>query len=151
MKTPLASKKSKSFLLEPIGYAQKGRIILDRKWEKALSGLEGFSHLIGLFWMDRAHPPDLLIRPKSRLKFPPIGFLATRTAHRTNPIGLTVLKLLKRKRNVLWVKGLDVWDGTPVLDLKPYTKREEAKGFQIPTWVKKLDSLETDPLRKYGT
>lgn len=151
MKAPNSPKNSKSFLLKPIGYTQKGRILLDRQWEKGLSGLEGFSHLIGLFWMDRAHEPDLLIRPKSRLKFPPIGFLATRTAHRANPLGLTVLKLLKRKGNVLWVKGLDVWDGTPVLDLKPYTKREEAKGFKIPDWVKKLDSLETDPLRKYGT
>lgn len=151
MKASRTPRNPNSLTLKPIGYAQKGRILLERKWEKALSGLEGFSHLIVLFWMDRAHQPDLLIRPKSRLKFPPIGFLATRTAHRANPLGLTVLKLLKRKGNVLWVKGLDVWDGTPVLDLKPYTKREAVQDWRLPAWVKKLDSLETDPLRKYGT
>lgn len=137
--------------LKPIGVVRQRRIVLNPKWAKGLKGIEGFSHVIGLFWMDRAHKPDLLIHPKSRMKFPDIGFLATRTAHRPNPIGLTVLKLLKRKGNVLWVKGLDVWEGTPVLDLKPYTLREEVKGFRIPAWIKKLDSLETDPLRKYGT
>ena len=137
--------------LKPIGVVRQGKIVIDPKWAKGLTGIEGFSHVVGLFWMDRAHKPDMLIKPKSRMKFPDIGFLATRTAHRPNPIGLTVLKLLKRKGNVLWVKGLDVWDGTPVLDVKPYTRREEVKGFRVPEWVKKLDALETDPLRKYAS
>lgn len=140
----------KSLVLKPIGTVRKGRIILDRKWAKGLTGIDGFSHVVGLFWMDRAHKPDMLIHPKSRMKFPDIGFLATRTAHRPNPIGLTVLKLLKRKGNVLFVKGLDIWDGTPVLDIKPYTKRE-IQGYRLPSWVKKLDALESDPLRKYGS
>lgn len=137
--------------IHPIGLTLQGKIYLDNQWAKGLTGIEGFSHLICVFWMDRAHKPDLLIKPKSRLKFPSIGFLATRTAHRPNPIGLTVVKLVKRQGNVLWVKGLDVWDGTPLLDLKPYTKRDYIKGFKIPSWVKKLDKLETDPLRKYGS
>ncbi len=136
--------------LKPIGKVHEGKIVIDSKWAKGLTGIEGFSHVVGLFWMDRAHKPDMLIHPKSRIKFPDIGFLATRTAHRPNPIGLTVLKLIKRKGNVLFVKGLDVWEGTPVLDLKPYTKRE-IQGYRLPGWVKKLDALETDPLRKYGT
>lgn len=139
------------FTLKPIGIVRQGKIVIDSKWAKGLTGIEGFSHVLALFWMDRAHKPDLLVRPKSRLKFPSIGFLATRTAHRANPLGLTVLKLLRHQGNVLWVEGLDVWDGTPVLDLKPYTKREAIQGWRIPGWVKKLDSLETDPLRKYGT
>ena len=137
--------------IRPIGCVRKGRIVIDPKWAKGLTGIEGFSHVIALFWMDRAHSPDMLIKPKSRLKFPTIGFLATRTAHRVNSIGMTVLKLVKIKGNLLWVKGLDVWDGTPVLDLKPYTKRDLMPGFHVPNWVKKLDSLETDPLRKYGS
>ncbi len=61
-----------------------------------------------------------------------------------------VMTLLKRKGNVLWVEGLDVWEGTPVLDVKPYTKRE-IQGYRLPAWVKRLDALETDSLRKYGT
>ena len=142
--------KMKSSSLKPIGQVQQGKIIIGRKWEKGLKSIDGFSHVICLFWMDRAHKPDLLIKPKSRLKFPSIGFLATRTAHRANPIGLTVLKLLKHQGNTLWVEGLDVWDGTPVLDLKPYTKRDFIKGCKMPAWVKKLDKLETDPLRRYG-
>jgi len=137
--------------LKPIGVVRQGKIVIDPKWAKGLTGLEGFSHIIVLFLMHKAHKPDMLIHPKSRLKLPDIGFLATRTAHRPNPIGLTVLKLMKRKGNVLWVKSLDVWEGTPVLDLKPYTLREDVQGFKVPKWVKKLDSLETDPLRKYAT
>jgi len=124
---------------------------VNSRWSKGLTGIEGFSHILAFFWLHQAHKTDLQISPKSRLKFPTIGFLATRTAHRPNPIGLTVLKLVRRKGHVLWVKGLDVWDGTPVLDLKPYTKRETVKGYRIPSWVKKLDALETDPLRKYGS
>ncbi|HVZ80081.1 MAG TPA: SAM-dependent methyltransferase [bacterium] len=143
--------KTKRSPLKPIGLALQGRILVDPKWAKGLTGLEGFSHILALFWMDRAHKPDLLIKPKSRLKFPSIGFLATRTAHRPNPLGLTVLKLVKHQGNVLFVEGLDVWDGTPVLDLKPYTKRDSVKGFKIPHWVRKLDKLETDPLRRYGS
>ncbi|HUO57078.1 MAG TPA: SAM-dependent methyltransferase [bacterium] len=142
---------TKSLSFKPIGYVREGKIVLNPKWAKGLKGIEGFSHILALFWMNRAHKPDMLIQPKSRMKFPAIGFLATRTAHRPNPISFTVLKLLKHKGNTLWVKGLDVWDGTPVLDVKPYTKREEAKSYRIPPWVKKLDKLETDPLRRYGS
>lgn len=137
--------------LKPIGIVRQGKIVIDPKWAKGLTGIEGFSHILAFFWMHKAHKPDMLIHPKSRMNFPDIGFLATRTAHRPNPIGLTMLKLLKRKGNVLWVKGLDAWEGTPVLDLKPYTLREEVKGFRVPGWVRKLDALETDPLRKYAT
>ena len=137
--------------MEPIGYVRKGRIVLHPRWQKGLSGLEGFSHILAFFWMHQAHPVRLQIRPKSRLKFPPIGFLATRTAHRPNPIGFTVLRLKKRRGNRLWVEGLDVAEGTPVLDLKPYTRREALKKFRMPAWVKKLDALETDPLRRYAT
>jgi tRNA-Thr(GGU) m(6)t(6)A37 methyltransferase TsaA len=143
--------KKNQTAMKPIGYVRKGRIVLDRRWEKGLKGIEGFSHILALFWMHRAHKTDLQISPKSRMKFPSIGFLATRSAHRLNPIGLTVLKLIRRKGCVLWVKGLDAWEGTPVLDLKPYTKREALKDYRMPAWVKKLDALETDPLRKYGS
>ena len=143
--------KIKKSPLKPIGIAIQGKIILNPQWAKGLTGIDGFSHILGVFWMDRSHKTDILIKPKSRLKLPAIGFLATRTGHRPNPIGVTVLKLIKHQGNVLWVKGLDVWDGTPVLDLKPYTKREFVKGFKIPSWVKKLDKLETDPLRRYGS
>lgn len=80
-----------------------------------------------------------------------IGFLAIRTPDRPNPIGLTVVKLLRRRGNRLWVEGLDAWSGTPVLDIKPYTRKDAIKTFRMPGWVKRLDKAETDPLRRYGS
>lgn len=64
---------------------------------------------------------------------------------------MTVVKLLKRKANVLFVAGLDVWDHTPVIDVKPYTQRDSIANCKIPGWVKVWDDVETDPLRKYAT
>ena len=140
-----------SFLVKPIGVIRKGRILLNRQWIKGLQGIEGFSHLLVFFWLHKTHKPDLLIHPKTGKSFPKIGFLATRTPHRPNPIGFTVVKLVKRRGRELWVECLDVWDETPVIDLKPYTKREWIKGYRIPSWVKRLDRLEKDPLRKYAS
>ncbi len=141
----------KTLTLKPIGRVQKGQIVVNREWSKGLTGLEDFSHVLAFFWMHRAHKTDLLIHPRNQGNLPLIGFLATRTPHRPSPIGFNVLRLVKRKGNVLWVEGLDVRDGTPILDLKPYTKRDSVKKFRMPSWVKKLDALETDPLRKYAT
>jgi len=87
------------------------------------------------FWLHRSHKPDLTLHPGTLKPFPRIGFLATRTPHRPNPIGFTVVKLIKRLDCALQVEGLDAWEGMPILDLKPYTKREWIKGFKIPQWV----------------
>lgn len=141
----------KHYFFRPIGHVRGQRIELHKRWTKALDGLEGFSHVIVLFWLDKARKADIRIHPKGIQQIPKIGYLATRTPHRANPIGMTVVKLAKRRGNVLWVKGLDAWDGTPILDIKPYTKREAVKNYRIPRWVKLLDQQETDPLRKYAS
>lgn len=120
-----------SITLHPIGRAGDGTIRLHKPWIKALDGIEGFSHLIVLFWLHEARTPDLKIHPKGVKRIPKIGYLATRTPHRANPIGATVVRLTKRRGAVLWVEGLDAWDGTPILDIKPYA--------------------ETDPLRRYAS
>ena len=118
---------------------------------KALDGIEVFSHVVVLFWLEKARKPDMKIHPKGIQQIPKIGYLATRTPHRANPVGMTIVKLLRRRGNVLRVRGLDAWDGTPILDIKPYTKREAIKNYRVPRWVKLLDRQETDPLRKYAS
>ena len=140
--------RPRNLSVKPIGFVRKGRIVLNRPWVKGLRGLEGFSHLLVFTWLHQAHKTDLLLKPKKGL--PPIGFLATRTPHRPNPIGFTVVKLVKRRGANLEVRGLDAREGTAILDLKPYTPREQLKGIRIPSWVEKLDRLENDPLRRYG-
>lgn len=143
--------RASNLRLTPIGEARSGTIELQNPWTKGLRGIEGFSHIIVLFWLHQARKPELLIHPRGNKLLPKIGFLATRTPHRPNPIGLTVVKLLRRRGRRLWVQGLDAWDGTPILDIKPYTKRDAIRRCRIPAWVRLLDKLETDPLRRYGT
>jgi tRNA-Thr(GGU) m(6)t(6)A37 methyltransferase TsaA len=137
--------------LTPIGRVRSGTIEVQKPWAKGLRGIEGFSHIIVLFWLHQAHEAELLIHPRGDKRLPKIGFLATRTPHRPNLIGLTVVRLLRRRGRRLWVEGLDAWDSTPILDVKPYTKRDSIRRYKIPAWVRLLDKGETDPLRRYGT
>ena len=137
-------------VLQQIGRVHAGAIRIHKRWAKGLEGIEGFSHILVLFWLRQARKPVLRIHPKGFKDLPKLGFLATRTPHRPNPIGVTVVRLLKRRGSRLWVEGLDAWEGTPILDIKPYTRKESVKRFRIPAWVHQLDRLETDPLRRYG-
>lgn len=137
--------------LRPIGSVHGGTIRLHKRWTKALDGIEGFSHLIVLFWLHEAHGPDLKIHPKGVKQIPKIGYLATRTPHRVNPIGVTVVRFSKRRGPILWVEDLDAWDGTPILDIKPYTKKDSIRRIRIPGWVRLLDKAELDPLRRYAS
>jgi len=139
-----------TFSIRPIGRVRGGSIRLHKRWSKALDGIEGFSHIIVLFWLDQAHKPDLRLHPKGIKHLPKVGYLASRTPHRFNPIGVTVVPLRARRLNILQVEGLDAWEGTPVLDIKPYTKKDSIRKLHIPDWVKILDKLEKDPLRRYG-
>ncbi len=138
------------FSFNPIGIVKGGDIVIDKKWTKALSGLEGFSHIIVLCWLGKAKTPKMIVRPKGLTRNTKIGFLATRTPHRANPIGMSVVKLVKRRGNYLMVDDLDAWEGTLILDVKPYTRRDCVQKFRIPGWVKKWDKRETDPLRRYA-
>jgi tRNA-Thr(GGU) m(6)t(6)A37 methyltransferase TsaA len=99
-----------------------GRIIVDDEFAPALEGLDGFSHIIVIFVFHRACGSKLRTVPPGQSR--PTGIFATRSPHRPNPIGMSVVRLLARSGPVLEVSGLDMIDGTPVLDLKPYTKRD---------------------------
>jgi len=137
------------FTPQPIGYIQspfketsaipkglgakhetEGVIELLREFEPGLTDIEGFSHLF-VFWVfDRADGFDLIAHPPTDEKRPH-GVFSTRSPRRPNPIGLTVVELLRRQGTSLHVRGIDMLDGTPVLDIKPY-----------------LSSIPTDQLRR---
>lgn len=108
--------------------------------EEALSGIEEFSHIVVLFWLERAEKPSRSrIHPEDRGDLPLVGYLATRTPNRPNPIAVTVVRLLRREGNVLEVQGLDAFDGSAVIDIKPYVEvvgpGEECR---TPSWLAKL-------------
>lgn len=102
----------------------------------ALTGIEEWSHLIILFWMDQlaGKPAPLTTHPRHRADLQEVGVFCARGPERPNPIGLAVVELLKRDRNVLTVKALDAYDGTPVLDIKPYDSYDAITGLRVPQW-----------------
>lgn len=112
------------------------RIELSSEYAAAVEGIEGWSHLIVLFWMhgvERDHIP-LTTHPRHRTELPRVGIFAARGRDRPNPIGLAVVELLKREGNVLTVKRLDAYDGTPVIDIKPYDSHDIATDLRTPEW-----------------
>ena len=88
------------------------------EFEPGLTDIEGFSHLFLLWAFDRSDGFDLLASPPSDNRSH--GVFATRSPRRPNPIALTVLELLRRDGCRLEVRGVDMLDGTPILDIKPY-------------------------------
>jgi len=117
-------------------------IEIDGKWAELLDGIEEFSHIIVLFWMHAVppdSPPPARVHPRGRADLPLVGLFATRAPQRPNPIGLTIVKLLKRRGTTLTVQGLDAIDGTPVIDIKSYMIPKIApKEIRMPEWVAKL-------------
>lgn len=95
-----------------------GVIELDPALEAGLQDIDGFSHLYVIWVFDRAQGWELLAHPPSDER--PHGVFATRSPQRPNPIGLTTVKLLRREGPRLHVRGVDMLDGSPVLDIKPY-------------------------------
>jgi tRNA-Thr(GGU) m(6)t(6)A37 methyltransferase TsaA len=86
--------------------------------EEGLKDIEGFSHLYVIWVFDRSRGADLVAHPPSDDR--PHGVFATRSPQRPNPIGLTVVQLLGRDGPRLRVRGVDMLDGTPIVDIKPY-------------------------------
>ena len=116
-------------------------VILDPEYQEALDGLEEYSHLMILFWLDRREKGSWMSRvhPKSRQDLPLVGVFATRSQYRPNPIGLTLVKLISRKGTILKVRGLDALNGTPVIDIKPISpKTEFLKNVKVPEWYHRL-------------
>ena len=106
---------------------------------KALEGLEGFSHIIVLYWLHRAvfDKSNLKTYPMGNNNVPLQGLFAVRTPRRPNPIGKSTVRLLSRRGNILDVQGLDAIDGSLVLDIKPYIPGyDSASDATVPDWVK---------------
>lgn len=111
-------------------------IVVREDLTAALTGLEEWSHLIVLFWMDQiaGKPVPLTTHPRHRTDLPEVGVFSARGPERPNPIGLAVVELLKRDKNILTVKALDAYDGTPVLDIKPYDAFDAVTELRAPQW-----------------
>jgi tRNA-Thr(GGU) m(6)t(6)A37 methyltransferase TsaA len=117
------------------------QIIIHNELAEAVEGVEGFSHLFVLFWLHQTsegHRKILKVHPRGRKDMPLLGVFATRTMLRPNPVGLTLVELVKVEGNVLTVRGLDAFNGTPILDIKPYDPWDTAETSKVPEWWTKL-------------
>ena len=105
---------------------REGEIEIFQEYEDGLGDLNGFSHIIVIYWMHKSSFRSLKVRPlyhPDKLR----GIFATRHPDRPNPLGMTVVELLERSGRILRVKGIDMLDGTPVIDIKPYTRGDQIK------------------------
>ena len=110
---------------------------------EGLKDIDGFSHMILLYWLNQSKNFDLLV--KTPWDCEPHGVFATRSPNRPNPIGFSVVELVEINGNRLKVKGLDALEGTPLLDIKPYLPEIDSKTNVRVGWVK-----ETDFSKVYG-
>jgi tRNA-Thr(GGU) m(6)t(6)A37 methyltransferase TsaA len=139
--------------IRPIGFVKRtspsedvrnkslvSRVVLRKDLSKGLDGIEDFSHIFVIFWMHKiseAERATLQVHSQSKEEWPSVGVFADRGPIHPNPIGLTLVELVKREENVLWVKGLDAFDDTPVLDVKPYgCPWDVVVNFSTPKWFR---------------
>ncbi len=144
----------KDINLKPIGLAHNSEkeprfgsfsegiteIIVDEKFTDALNGIEDYSHVVIVFWMDKITDHVITHQPQGNPEVPVVGIFSCRCPARPNPIAVSTVKLIGREGNKITVKGLDILDGTPIIDIKPYWPQyDEVTDGKIPDWVYKLD------------
>ena len=104
-------------------YAQEclGKAEIFPEFAEGLADLDGFSHIYLIYHLHRAQPARLKVKPF--LQDQEHGIFATRAPCRPNPIGMSLVRLLRCEGNMIFLSGVDVLDGTPILDIKPYSAR----------------------------
>jgi tRNA (adenine37-N6)-methyltransferase len=117
-------------------------LVIDTDLEGILDGIDEFSHILVLYW---AHlgPKEkrslTRVHPMGRQDFPLTGIFATQSPVRPNPILVTVVKLVEHQANILKVTGLDAMDGSPILDIKPYTGSLIVnETIKVPDWIRQI-------------
>lgn len=104
-----------------------------KEFEEGLQDIDGFSHIIVIYWFHKSRGYHLLV--KTPWDDTPHGLFTTRSPCRPCPLGLTVVELLAREKNILKVKGLDAIEGTPLLDIKPYIPAVDGKSAVRSGWL----------------
>jgi tRNA-Thr(GGU) m(6)t(6)A37 methyltransferase TsaA len=126
----------------------KGRVDVYEEFADGLSDLEGFSHIYLLYHFHQAPPVRLRVKPF--LQDVERGIFAVRAPCRPNPIGLSIVKLLERKGNILYLDGMDILDGTPLLDIKPYTEKFDRFDLHSSGWQDEVDEHTAQRRGKRG-
>ena len=118
----------------------EGRVEVDDEFAPGLTDIEGFSHLYLVYHLHEVGPTRLMTKPF--LQDVERGIFATRAPWRPNPIGISVVELVRREGNVLVIDGVDVLDGTPLLDIKPYCSRFDVIEGTRDGWYLQVDEAD---------
>ena len=116
-----------------------GTIILNNEYADGLKNLQGFSHVYLFYYFDRSQKTCLRLKPY--LSDHEQGIFATRAPHRPNKLGMSLVRLDRIEKNILYVRDLDILDGTPLLDIKPYIQRFDSREVVKSGWQ---DTISND-------
>jgi len=132
--------------IQPV-YAKgcKGRAEIFPEFSAGLQDLDGFSHLYLIYHFDRTGPAKLMVKPF--MENVERGIFATRAPCRPNSIGLSIVEFVRQEGNMLHLDGLDILDGTPLLDIKPYTAKFDRMETTRNGWQ---DEVDEDTARRRG-
>lgn len=120
----------------------KGSLKIDEEYVEGLKDLDGFSHIIILYHFHRCEGFQLTVKPF--LDKQERGLFSTRAPKRPNPIGLSIVKLLDVEGNTVKVEDIDVLDGTPLLDIKPYVPEFDHREVEMTGWLSKSAEKVTE-------
>jgi len=126
-------------IVESVG-EQEARVRIFPEFCDALKGIDGFSHVIILYWVhlrdNEKERSVLQVVPRRHTKNVKVGVFACRSPSRPNPIGLCIVKLMKVEDCSLTVKGLDAFEDSPIIDIKPYIPRADSiPNARVPDWT----------------
>lgn len=122
--------------IQPLGAKGiNGRVELFPKYAKGLKDLEEFSHIILLYHFHLLKKVELRVKPY--MDNQEHGIFAIRAPNRPNPIGISVVRLLKIEKNTLYIQDVDILNGTPLLDIKPYVPEFDVRKTEGIGWLKK--------------
>jgi len=140
------TESERCFRLYPVGEVERRggptSLQIYESYRDALKGLDGFSHVLVLYWFDRNDTPGkrkiLQVHPRGNRNNPLTGVFACRAPVRPNLIALNLCKILSIKNNIIAVDKIDAFDGSPILDIKPYIPSidNERNGILVPDWLK---------------
>jgi tRNA-Thr(GGU) m(6)t(6)A37 methyltransferase TsaA len=129
--TPFKSKKETP--IQPFRSYIIGKVEVFKEYQEGLEDIEGFSHIILIYKFHKSKGYSLMVKPF--LDNEKRGLFATRAPRRPNQLGLSVVRLLIKEGNILFVENIDVIDGTPLLDIKPYVTCFEPGGYIKVGWL----------------
>ena len=137
----------KGMPIQPSGALEiEGTLVIHPEYEQGLRDLMGFSHIILLYQFHRSTGYDLLVTPF--LDTQKRGLFSTRAPRRPNSIGLSIVELTGRDKNLVFVRGIDVLNNTPLIDIKPYVPKFDVRTVTATGWLekaqKKAATLKSD-------